>query len=98
MNDHRHNRLREDTAPVWVAVLRVFDETGPPMTVRQVFYALTTRGAVPKTELGYKRVVYHVLNMRRAGVLPYSFVSDSTRWMRKPVTNSWGLVDNRGNR
>jgi hypothetical protein len=61
-------RLRKKTARLRVATLRVFDEVGPPMTVRQVFYALTSRGLVPKTEGGYDTVQYHVLQMRRAGV------------------------------
>ena len=88
MNESRPNRLRNTTANLWLAVLRVFDDVGPPMTVRQVFYALTSRGAVPKTEAGYRKTAYHVLQMRRAGVLPYDYVSDATRWMRKPETFS----------
>src|SRR5215213_871499 len=56
-----------------------------PMTVRQVFYALTVRGAVSKTEQEYKGTTIRLLTaMRRAGELPYSWISDNTRWMRKP--------------
>ncbi|MBA3323916.1 MAG: hypothetical protein H0T41_01090 [Rhodobacteraceae bacterium] len=54
------------------------------MTVRQVFYAATVRGIVEKTERGYRKVQVDLAEMRRAGVLPYHWLADSTRWMRKP--------------
>lgn len=57
------------------------------MTVRQVFYALTVRKVVPKDDkTGYRPVQRHVLEMRREGVLPWEFISDATRWQRKPTT------------
>jgi hypothetical protein len=54
------------------------------MTVRQVFYALETRGIVAKTEGGYRQVQQQVLKMRLDGLLPWSFITDGTRWQRKP--------------
>ena len=42
-----------------------------PMTVRQVFYQATVRGVVDKTEAGYKIVQNDLVNMRRAGEMPY---------------------------
>jgi hypothetical protein len=41
-----------------VAALRAFDSGGTPATVRQMFYALTVAGVIPKTEQGYKQVGY----------------------------------------
>lgn len=62
------------------------------MTVRQVFYALVSRGVVPKTENGgYRPVQEQVLRMRKAGLLPWDFIADGTRWQRKP--ESWESVD-----
>lgn len=81
-----NDQLRDKTAALWVAVMRAFQEAGTPQTVRQVFYKLTTLGAVEKTEQGYKQVAYHLLKMRRAGVLPYYWIADNTRWVRKPDT------------
>jgi hypothetical protein len=78
------SHLRAKTAAIWVAVMRAFQEAGTPQTVRQVFYKLTTFGRVPKTEQGYKQVAYHLLTMRRGGVLPYWWIADNTRWVRKP--------------
>jgi hypothetical protein len=56
------------------------------MTVRQVFYALETRGVVEKTEGGYRQVQPQVLRMRREGLLDWDFITDGTRWQRKPET------------
>jgi hypothetical protein len=57
-----------------------------PMTVRQVFYQATVHGLVPKTENGYQMVATDLGNMRREGELPYGWIADNTRWMRKPTT------------
>lgn len=82
-------RLRDDTAAIWVAIMRSLDQQGPPMTVRGLFYACeNVHHVVPKTEAGYRQVAYHVLQMRRRGALPYDFVADHTRWVRKPQSYS----------
>lgn len=58
-----------------------------PATVRQTFYAAVSRGVIPKTEAVYKNVVGRLLvQMRRAGEIPFGWIADSTRWMRKPKT------------
>lgn len=58
-----------------------------PMTVRQVFYQAVGRGLVAKTENEYKNTVGRLLLlMRKEGELPYEWISDTTRWMRKPRT------------
>ena len=56
------------------------------MTVRQMFYALVSSGGIPKTEQGYDQVGYYLLNMWRCEAIPYSFIADNTRWMRKQRT------------
>jgi hypothetical protein len=61
------------------------------MTVRQVFYALEVQSVVEKTEGGYRRVQTQVLKMRREGLLPWPFITDGTRWQRKPA--SWDRVE-----
>jgi len=80
------NKLRQKTAVIWLAIFRILDEVGPPMTVRQMYYALVSKGVYPKTEKGYDSVCYHLLQMRRRGIIPYNFLADNTRWMRKPAT------------
>lgn len=67
--------------------IMAFVEVENPATVRQVYYHLTTLGVIDKTEAEYKQTVCRMLvNMRRDGQLPYGWIADSTRWMRKPTT------------
>lgn len=71
--------------------LYVLVELDRPMTVRQVFYRAVSAGIVDKTEGEYKSTVCRLLtDMRLAGELPFSWIADNTRWMRKPTTyTSW---------
>ena len=60
-----------------------------PMTVRQVFYRLVSLGVIDKTEAEYKSTVCRLLaDMRRNGDIPFRWIADNTRWMRKPTTYS----------
>jgi hypothetical protein len=62
-------------------------EKDHPQTVRQVFYALTVRGAIVKAEIEYKQTVIRLLvEMREAGEIPFEWLADNTRWQRKPAT------------
>lgn len=59
-----------------------------PVTVRQVFYQLVTRGVIDKTEAQYKQTVCRLLAaMRREGSISYHDIADNTRWQRKPNTH-----------
>jgi hypothetical protein len=56
-----------------------------PQTVRQVFYALTVRGVINKNETEYQRTTVRLLGeMREAKQIPFEWIADNTRWMRKP--------------
>jgi hypothetical protein len=60
-----------------------------PMTDRQVFYRVEVRGAIAKTEREYKNTIVRLLGiMRRGGTIPFEWIADNTRWMRKPRTYS----------
>jgi hypothetical protein len=60
-------------------------EESNPQTVPQVFYALTVRGAVAKVEGEYQKTVCRLLvEMRERGEIPFEWIADNTRWMRKP--------------
>lgn len=60
-----------------------------PATVRQIYYQFVSRGYIEKTEADYGNVVCRLLGlMRTAGELPYEWITDSTRWMRKPDSYS----------
>ena len=58
-----------------------------PMTVRQVFYRLTSAGVISEDWSPSTKTVVRLLGeMRRDGSLPYEWLADATRWMRKPTT------------
>jgi hypothetical protein len=81
-------RHRSTKAEVEARREALFDiiEAGRPMTVRQVFYQTTVRGLIEKAESGYAKVQNDLTLMRRAGDLPYHWLADNTRWMRRPTT------------
>lgn len=56
-----------------------FAEHYQPVTVRQVFYAATVHGFVPKTDSGYNMIQTQCLQARRDGDLAYSWITDSSR-------------------
>jgi hypothetical protein len=66
-------------------------EVNQPMTVRQVFYVLTSAGVILKLEREYGTVKRLLAEMRRDGTVAYEWVADATRWMRKPTT--YGSVE-----
>lgn len=76
---HAEIQQREDA-------IYAFCEEQNPVTVRCIYSPLTTLELVPKTKNGYKRVQNTCTRMRREGQLPFHWVSDNTRWMRKPWT------------
>ncbi|MGD0115629.1 MAG: hypothetical protein ABSC13_06460 [Dehalococcoidia bacterium] len=81
-------RSRDDIEQLRRLLMEVVAEQ-QPMTVRQVFYQMVSRGAIDKTENEYKQTVIRLLTeMRLAGRLPYGWIADNTRWMRKPTTYS----------
>jgi hypothetical protein len=84
----RINRRRATKAEVEERRGKLFEivKAMRPMTVRQVFYQATVRGIVDKTEAGYTRVQTDLVLMRKAGVLPYGWLADNTRWQHKPHT------------
>jgi hypothetical protein len=84
----RRKRLRSTKAEVAARRAALFEivAAGRPMTVRQAFYQATVRGLVEKTEAAYDRVGRDLTAMRRAGELPYEWLTDATRWQRKPQT------------
>lgn len=81
-------QYRSDSLEKIQAIHEIFNENEPPLTVRQVYYALTVQGVIPKTEKGYSVVVYHLKNLRLDGSIPYFWIADNTRFRIKPVTDA----------
>jgi hypothetical protein len=70
------------------AFLIAYAEARGPVTVRGLYYQAEVAGVagIGKDNLGYRKVQYLVLNLRRADRLSYYDIADATRWMRKPTT------------
>jgi hypothetical protein len=80
----RFRRTKADVAKIRNSIIDILSEDNP-QTVRQIFYALTVRGAIAKAEIEYHRtVIRRLVEMREAGQIPFEWIADNTRWMRKP--------------
>lgn len=55
-----------------------------PASVRQFYYQCVVRGLIEKTENEYKRVAKALAHLRRTRAMPYDWLADATRWMRRP--------------
>jgi hypothetical protein len=47
-----------------------------PMTIRQIFYRLVGAYGYGKTESAYRRLIHHVSNARRSGIIPWEAIRD----------------------
>jgi hypothetical protein len=82
----RRRRTKAEIEVIKDALLDILAKQHPA-TVRGVFYQAVGRGLVAKTESEYKNTIIRSLGiMRRAGELPYGWIADETRWMRKPAS------------
>jgi hypothetical protein len=80
----RSRRTRADMEKLRTVLYEVI-QANPPMSIRQVFYQMVALGYVDKTEGEYKDTVDRLLiEMRMEGTLPFEWIADNTRWMRKP--------------
>jgi hypothetical protein len=79
-------RTREDIQIIREALYSLLANSHP-MTVRQIYYQMVTHQVIDKTEAEYKQTVCRLLAlMRRQGIIPFGWIADNTRWMRKPRT------------
>src|SRR3954447_1242914 len=84
-------RTRSDVEELRAAIGRVVGANAP-MTVRQVFYQLANLDAIEKSDREYRSVVVRLLTkMRIEGELPWGWITDGTRWMRK--STRYGSVE-----
>jgi len=83
----RYRRSRAEIALLNQAIVDVLDDYNP-MTVRQVFYRMVAKGLIQKDEKAYKVIQRLLLKLRLDNTIPYEYIADLTRWMRKPTTYS----------
>src|SRR6516164_4375288 len=76
-------RFRRTKATIGGIRQQIYDilSNDHPQTVRQIFYALTVRGAIAKEEKEYHGTV---VRLARCAHIPFDWITDNTRLMRKP--------------
>jgi hypothetical protein len=81
----RQRATRAEIDERYSAIVEIVEEN-QPTGIRFTYYTATARGIVPKTQAGYVMVQRAILDMRRKGILPWPWIVDTARWMRKPTT------------
>ena len=79
--DKRRRRTRAEVEQLRRQILAVLRDD-QPQSVRHVFYRMTDPRLpepVEKSDKGYRHVQYQITQMRRAGIIPYGWITDATR-------------------
>jgi hypothetical protein len=80
----RHRRTKAAVTSIRDTVKNILEQSHP-QTVRQVYYAATVQGIIAKTEGEYQQTIIRLLvEARETGQIPFEWIADNTRWMRKP--------------
>ena len=79
----RYRRTNAELAAIDGAIVKALEDEHP-VTLRGVFYRVVAAGAVDKTEAAYKLVGRQLLKLRRAHIVPFSWVTDGTRFVLRP--------------
>jgi hypothetical protein len=80
----RHRRTKGAIGSIRDTIKEILEQSHP-QTCRQVFYASTVLGTVAKVEKEYQKTIIRLLvEMREKGEIPFEWIADNTRWMRKP--------------
>lgn len=84
----RRRRSKAETESIKSAIYEIA-EADQPCTCRQLFYRLVSRGLIEKTEGEYNNTVIRLLSrMRLSNELPWTWVSDNTRWVRRASSHA----------
>ncbi|MET8142672.1 hypothetical protein ABZU32_20390 [Sphaerisporangium sp. NPDC005288] len=83
----RHRRTRAELESIDQAIVEAI-LADYPVTLRGVFYRVESAGVVDKSDDGYRLVGRQLLKLRRAGVVPYHYITDGTRWITRPTTHT----------
>jgi hypothetical protein len=82
----RHRATKQEMIQRRGAIQKIIREI-KPASVRQIFYQTTVRGLMDKTEADYDKVQLTTVWLRQHGYCPFGWISDATRWMRKPASH-----------
>ena len=79
----RRRRTRAEVEALDQVIVSVTRDNRPA-TLRQLFYRLVSLGVIEKTENQYKAIGRRLTELRWSGAIPFDWIADNTRWMRKP--------------
>lgn len=82
---HKVRPTRAQTERLRAALYEIVDES-KPTGLRFVYYRAVARGLVEKSDGGYNKVQYALMQMREQGVVPWGWIVDSSRWVQRPRT------------
>jgi hypothetical protein len=77
----RHRRTKAQLLAIQAAIHEVLEDDHP-QSLRHVFYCIAGMLTIGKDDAGYRVIQRELLKLRRAGRVPYNWVSDGTRWRR----------------
>ena len=77
----RKRRTKDEMSNLFNEVVDVINGyNGDPITIRHLFYRLTTRYVLKKEERCYNLMCSHLSKWRKEGMLPFEVFVDGTRW------------------
>jgi hypothetical protein len=82
----KRKRATKDEMQIRARFLIDYAKAHGPVTVRGLYYQaeVAKLPGITKDDGDYDKIQRQVLELRRAGRMPYSAIADATRWMRKP--------------
>jgi len=86
---------RNNTREMAEHCLRVIDDLRDdlPLTVRQIYYRIVTRGLIKNEHGSYKKISVIVTKLRESGILPWNTIIDRTRYTILPQTGGATVED-----
>lgn len=82
---YKHRRFAGKTQRIIVQanqILEEYAEQGFVLTLRQLYYQFVARGLIENTERSYKNLGATISGARLAGLIDWSYLIDSTRFLR----------------
>jgi len=87
-----YRRNRQEMTDLYTVLYGILERDNP-QTVRGTFYQAVVNHIIEKSENDGQNVIgRNLVAMRRKEMLPFAWIADNTRWMRKPTTYT-GLED-----
>lgn len=76
----KKRRSKKEMQSLLDATLKAIDDEPGSMTIRHLCYVMESRSYIEKTERAFKTYDGHLVNWRRAGMIPWNAFVDNTRW------------------